>query len=142
MDSGPAGPGKEGRRGHVYLTWEEYSERGGTLDAAAFPPAELRARGRIDRLTAGRVQGMAEVPEAVKVCMMSIIQADGAVGAAAQAESPLPSAFSTDGYSERYDSAGSRTDVIERQLDREIGNMLYGITDDEGVPLLYRGLRP
>jgi len=124
----------------MYLTYEEYQDYGGTLPEADFTLAEFRARKRVDYLTDSRVEAMAEVPEAVKLAMMSIIRADGAVGVDAQAGAPLVASFSTDGYSENYGSAADQTANVEKQLNREIGRLLYGLKDDNGVPLLYRGV--
>jgi len=124
----------------LYLTYDEYQSYGGTLSEADFTLAEFKARKRVDYLTDSRVEAMAEVPEAVKLAMMTIIKADGAVGVDAQAGAPLVASFSTDGYSENYGSAADQTANVERQLNREIGRLLYGVKDDEGVPLLYRGV--
>ena len=124
----------------MYLTYEEYQAYGGTLSEADFTLAEFRARKRIDYLTASRVAAMEEVPEAVKLAMLTVIKADSAVGVDAQAETPLVASFSTDGYSESYGSAADRTQTVERQLNCEIGRLLYGVKDDNGVPLLYRGV--
>ena len=124
----------------MYLTYDEYRSYGGTLPEADFTLAEFRARKRVDYLTDSRVENMAEVPEAVKLAMMSIIKADGAVGVDAQAGAPLVASFSTDGYSENYGSAADQTANVEKQLNAELRQLLYGVKDDEGVPLLYRGL--
>ena len=124
----------------MYLTYDEYQSYGGTLAEGDFNLAEFRARKRIDQLTDSRVAAMAEVPEVVKLAMMSIIKVDGAVGVDAQAGAPLVASFSTDGYSESYGSAADQTANAERQLNREIGRLLYGEKDDNGVPLLYRGV--
>ena len=122
----------------MYLTYEEYRGYGGTLAEAEFNRAEFRARKRIDWLTDGRLEG--DVPEAVKLAMMTIIRADGAVGADAQADSPLVAAFNTDGYSERYGGAKERTDALEGQLNAELRRLLAGVKDGDGVPVLYRGV--
>ena len=124
----------------MYLTYDEYQSYGGTLPEVDFTLAEFRARKRVDYLTDSRVENMAEVPEAVKQAMMSIIKVDSAVGVDAQAGSPLVASFSTDGYSENYGSAADQTANVEKQLNREIGRLLYGVKDDGGVPLLYRGV--
>lgn len=124
----------------MYLTYDEYQSYGGTLPEADFTLAEFRARKRVDYLTDSRVEAMTEIPEAVKLAMMSIIKADGAVGVDAQAGAPLVASFSTDGYSENYGSAADQTANVEKQLNREIGRLLYGLKDDNGVPLLYRGV--
>ena len=124
----------------MYLTYEEYQDYGGTLPEADFTLAEFRARKRVDYLTDSRVEAMAEVPEAVKQAMMSIIKVDSAVGVDAQAGAPLVASFSTDGYSENYGSAADQTANVEKQLNAEIRRLLYGVKDDGGVPLLYRGM--
>jgi len=124
----------------LYLTYDEYQSYGGTLPEADFTLAEFRARKRVDYLTDSRVENMAEVPEAVKQAMMSIIKVDSAVGVDAQAGSPLVASFSTDGYSENYGSAADQTANVEKQLNAEIRRLLFGVKDDNGVPLLYRGV--
>ena len=124
----------------MYLTYDEYQSYGGTLLEADFTLAEFKARKRVDYLTDSRVEAMAEVPEAVKLAMMSIIKADSAVGVDAQAGAPLVASFSTDGYSENYGSAADQTANVEKQLNAELRQLLYGVKDDEGVLLLYRGL--
>ena len=124
----------------AYLTYEEYQAYGGTVSEAAFPAAEFKARKRIDRLTDSRVQTMTVVPEAVKRCMTSIINADAAAGADALAEKPLVAAFNTDGYSESFGSISEQTEAIDKALNRQIRDLLDGELDDNGTPLLYRGL--
>ena len=83
---------------------------------------------------------MATVPEAVKLCMMSLIRIDTAAGAEAQIATPTVTSFSTDGYSESYGHALSAEDA-EAAMTRQIQTDLYGEVDDNGVPLLYRGVR-
>ena len=125
----------------TYLTFEEYTAYGGSaVTQAAFPTAEFKARKRIDYLTDSRVQNMETVPDAVKLCMTSIINTDAAAGADALAASPLVASFNTDGYSESYGGASEQQAAMLAALSREIREMLYGETDDNGVPLLYRGL--
>lgn len=124
----------------AYLTFSEYQSYGGTITQAAFPTAELKARKRIDYLTDSRVQEMQTVPDAVKLCMTSIINADAAAGADALASSPLVASFNTDGYSESYGNAIDQQSALKKALDSEIKEMLYGVCDDNGTPLLYRGL--
>lgn len=124
----------------MYLTYDEYAMYGGTMSEADFALAEFKARKRIDYLTDSRVEKMAEVPEAVKLAMVSIIKADSAVGVDAQAGAPLVASFTTDGYSESYGSAAEQTANVERQLTAEVRQLLYGVKDDDGVPLLYRGI--
>ena len=119
-----------------YLTYEQYQAWGGTLEEAAFNLAEIKARARIDAMTQGRVAQMASVPEQVQAAMMEIIQVDSTYSAAA----PVAASFTTDGYSETYGSVESRTAAIEKQLTASIETLLDGITDDDGVPLLFAGV--
>ena len=123
-----------------YLTYTEYTTYGGTLSPADFMEAEYNARKRIDRLTDCRVQEMAEVPEAVKRCVFSLIKIDSAAGAEAQISNPTVTSFNTDGYSESYGHALSAQDA-EQEMTRRIKTDLYGEVNDHGVPLLYRGVR-
>ena len=124
----------------AYLTYDEYVGYGGSADLAAFPALEFKARKRIDYLTASRVQGMIEVPEAVKLCMVSIMNIEGISGAEAQAVNPQMTSYNTDGYSESYGNALSAAESA-KQVNKQIEAMLYGEVDDRGVPLLYRGAR-
>ena len=123
-----------------YLTYAQYTAWGGTLGEQAFNLAEIKARSRIDAMTQGRVARMASVPEQVQAAMMEIIQVDGTYSAAAQAAAPVVASFNTDGYSESYGSAETRTAAIEKQLTASIETLLDGITDDDGVPLLFAGV--
>ena len=123
-----------------YLTYEQYQAWGGTLSEAAFNLAEIRARARIDAMTQGRVAHMAAVPEQVQAAMMDCITVDRTYSASAQAAAPVAASFTTDGYSESYGSAESRTAAIEAQLTAGIETLLDGITDDDGMPLLFAGV--
>ena len=122
-----------------YLTYEEYQQYGGTLPETDFTIYEFKCRKRIDYLTDCRVQAMESVPEAVKLCMMSLINIDNTSGVEAQIESPVVTSFSTDGYSESYGKAIGAADA-EASMTAAIKSSLYGELDDNGVPLLYRGV--
>ncbi len=122
-----------------YLTYDEYVDFGGTLPASAFTLLEFKARKRIDYLTASRVQNMVKVPNAVKLCMLSVMELDSAAGAEAQAKNPVVTSFNTDGYSESYGKTLGVEDV-EKSITTIIKTNLYGEHDDCGVPLLYRGV--
>ena len=123
-----------------YLTYAQYQTWGGTMTEAAFNLAEIKARARIDAMTQGRVAQMAQVPEQVQAAMMEIINVDSTYSAAAQAAAPVVASFSTDGYSESYGSAESRTAAIEKQLTASILTLLDGVVDDNGVPLTFAGV--
>lgn len=125
----------------TYLTYTEYQTLGGTVvtSSSAFTPLEFKARKKIDWLTDSRVKNMAAVPSAVKLCMVSIINMLSSVGSEAQANKPQVSSFSTDGYSETRGSLLSAADA-DANMNAIIRESLYGETDDNGTPLLYRGV--
>lgn len=123
-----------------YLTYAEYQAYGGTLSQSDFNLAEFRAQKRIDYLTDTRVAAMAVVPEEVKLCIMSLIKVDQTAGVDAIADNPLLSSFNNDGYSESYGSASEQISVLDKKMNATITEMLYGVMDDNDVPLLYRGL--
>ena len=122
-----------------YLIHSEYTQYGGRASKEEFTMLEFRARKRIDQLTSCRVQNMKAVPKAVKLCMTSIIEIDRKVGLEAQVNNPVVTSFNTDGYSETYGKALSVADV-EKSMSATIKSMLWGVKDDNGVPLLYRGV--
>lgn len=125
-----------------YLTYGEYITYGGddNVETSDFNLMEFKARKRIDYLTGCRVQAMKTVPEAVKRTMMIIIKHDARYDADAQADNPLITSYTTDGYSESYGGADAQTRAAEANLTRSIRDLLYGEVDDRGVPLLYRGV--
>ena len=124
-----------------YLTYVEYIEKGGIAEEAAFALSEFKARKVIDYWTDSRVQNMQEVPEAVKFCMFALITIESKFGAEAIADKPVVSSFNTDGYSESYGSATEQSAAARKAVSDSSKQWLYGETDDEGTPLLYRGVR-
>ena len=123
----------------MYLTYDEYKKYGGALSETDFTVLEFKCRKRIDRLTDCRVQNMASVPKAVKLCMMSLIKLENTVGIEAQAENPVVTSYNTDGYSESYGKALGASEA-SLEMNKTVLSMLYGELDDNDVPLLYRGV--
>lgn len=122
-----------------YLTYDEYKEMGGAVPQTEFIQLEFKARKRIDYLTDSRVKDMANIPEAVKMCMMSLITIEAAVGVEAQVLNPVVTSYNTDGYSESYGKAMGAEDAAV-SMNATVRTLLYGETNDEGIPLLYRGV--
>lgn len=122
-----------------YLTYERYKQLGGTLDDTAFTLAEFKARKRVDYLTASRVQKMANVPEAVTLCVFALIELETSIGAESQISSPLVTSYNTDGYSESY---GNIPTIVESDaiMNKTVRTYLTDERDDKGTPLLYRGV--
>ena len=123
----------------AYLSYDEYTERGGTREQAEFALAEFKAEKRIDYLTDSRVKAMETVPEAVKLCIMALMAMESKVGTEAQVSNPVITSFTNDGYSESYGKALGAEDA-EKSMNNLVKSYLYGETDDNDVPLLYRGL--
>lgn len=122
-----------------YLTYERYKQLGGTLDDTAFTLAEFKARKRVDYLTASRVQKMANMPEAVTLCVFALIGLEASIGAESQIGSPLVTSYNTDGYSESYSNIPTiaESDAI---MNKTVRTYLADERDDNGTPLLYRGV--
>lgn len=124
----------------MYIDLVYYKATGGKadMDDAAFARNEFRARKLVDRLTQGRVQNMAQVPEAVKRLMVELVSLEANQGAE-QLQHQAVTSFSNDGYSEIYADplTGERVKEIESELVMEY---LPGETDDNGTPLLWLGV--
>lgn len=56
-----------------YLTYNEYKALGGSLDITPFNLLEFEARRIIDNRTLQRLKGIEEVPQEVKMCMLSLV---------------------------------------------------------------------
>lgn len=124
-----------------YLTYDEYLNYGGTMTADEFTVEEFKARSRIDWLTLARVKEMKVVPEEVKLAMMVIIKYDSKYSVDAQISGGgIISSYSTDGYSESYGGITEQTMNAETQVNKQVCKMLFGVLDDYGVPLIYKGL--
>jgi hypothetical protein len=119
----------------AYLTYSEYTELGGALDASAFTRQEYKARQMIDTLTHGRVVGDSPVREAVKHAMRALIDAqavDDAQGGreiASEGNDGVSVAYAVTGPGGAY---ARRVQIVCEYLTNE--------TTDAGVPLLYAGV--
>ena len=123
----------------MYIDIEYYKSNGGIdMTDAAFSRNEFRARKVVDRLTQGRLQNMAQVPEAVKRLMVELVSLEANQGAE-QMQHQAVASFSNDGYSETYADplTGERVKEIESEL---VIEYLSEEVDDHGVPLLFLGV--
>lgn len=123
----------------MYIDLQYYKSNGGVdMTDAAFSRNEFRARKLVDKLTQGRVQNMAQVPDAVKRLMVELVGIEATQGAE-QMQHQAVASFSNDGYSETYADplTGERVKEIECNL---ISEYLSEEKDDNGVPLLYLGV--
>ena len=120
-----------------YLTYEEYTEIGGTLDLTAFNRNIDRACGVIDNATHNRIDCMAEVPQRAKALCRDLVEylarndtTEIAVTSRSQ---------SAGGVSESESYATKTVDDIYGDIQNMIYDYLLNVTDDNGTPLLYRG---
>lgn len=56
-----------------YLTYTEYKALGGSLDITPFNLLEFEARRIIDSRTLQRLKGINQIPQEVKMCMLSLV---------------------------------------------------------------------
>ena len=120
----------------TYLTYEEYTEIGGTLDLTAFNRNIDRACGVIDNATHNRIEYMAEVPQKVKPLCRDLLEYLVENNSTKIITSKSQSAG---GVSESESYATKTADDVYGDIQNMIYDYLLNVTDDKGTPLLYRG---
>ena len=121
----------------IYLTYGEYAEMGGICDLTAFNRNIDRACGIIDNATHNRIEGMAEVPQRAKALCRDLVEylaRNGTTETAVTSRSQ-----SAGGVSESESYATKTADDMYGDIQNMIYDYLLNITDDNGIPLLYRG---
>lgn len=122
----------------TYLTYEEYTQKGGTLDSTAFNRYIDRASGIITNATFDRVQFMQEIPAEVKACCRDIVEY---LFVNVPRETMVTSRSQSAGNVSESESYQTKTtDDIANDLDDIIYDYLHSVHDDKGTPLLYRGV--
>ena len=120
-----------------YLTYEEYTEIGGTLDLTAFNRNIDRACGVVDTETRNRVENMKEMPRQVKACCRDLTEY--LHNNSTLAKSVSSKSQSAGGVSE----SESYSEKTAEDMFGDIMNILYdylgSLADDNGTPLMYRG---
>lgn len=119
----------------MYLTYEEYQTMGGAADEPTFTRLCAAACGRIDRLTHGRIHGLDEVPEAVRLAAFELIHRAESY----EAEDARMASFTNDGMSVSYvqETAPQR----DSSLNSVVIDLLWGLKAADGkTPLLYAGV--
>ncbi len=120
-----------------YLTYEEYTEIGGTLDLTAFNRNIDRACGFVDLHTQSRLQGVLEVSQRVKACVRDLVEclaSNVSSGKAVTSKSQ-----SAGGVSESESYATKTTDEMNYEMLNIVYDYLATEKDDCGTPLMYRG---
>ena len=119
-----------------YLTYEEYTEIGGTLDLTAFNRNIDRACTMIDIRTQSRLESFEAVPQIVKIVCADLVGyiANNTV------EKPFMTSRSQSagGVSESESYAVKTADDFANDLDR-IFEPLATVKTTNGISILYRG---
>jgi hypothetical protein len=128
-----------------YLTYQEYTSLGGTLDQTPFNLLEFEARNKVDLRTQNRLVGVEEIPFKVKMCMYNLIEKMNSYINEIDKinENGNISSENIDGYSVSYVSATQIKDIIasnNAELDNILLEGLYGvIVNDEHI--IYNGVK-
>ena len=119
-----------------YLTYEEYSEIGGTLDLTAFSKNIDRACAMIDIRTQSRLEAFESIPQIVKIVCADLV---GYIATNA-VEKPIVSSKSQSagGVSESESYATKTADDYSADLDR-IFEPLAVVKTKNGISVLYKG---
>lgn len=120
-----------------YLTYEEYSEIGGTLDLTAFNRNVDRACAFIDASTQNRLQSVLEVSTKVKACVRDLVEY--LANNLSSGKSVTSKSQSAGGVSESESYANKTTDELNAEMLCIVYDYLIGEKDDNGTPLMYRG---
>ena len=119
-----------------YLTYEEYTEIGGTLDLTAFNRNIDRACAMIDIRTQSRLEEFESIPQIVKIVCADLV---GYIATNA-VEKPIVSSKSQSagGVNESESYAVKTADDFANDLDR-IFEPLGVVKTKNGVSIMYRG---
>lgn len=120
-----------------YLTYEEYTEIGGTLDLTAFNRNIDRACGFVDLHTKIRLHSVLEVSQRAKACVRDLVEYIS--NNVSVAKSVTSKSQSAGGVSESESYATKTDDEINDEMLNIVYDYLATETDDCGTPLMYRG---
>lgn len=120
-----------------YLTYEEYTEIGGTLDLTAFNRNIDRVCGFVDLHTQSRLQNVLEVSQRVKACVRDLVEY--LASNIASGKTVTSKSQSAGGVSESESYATKTTDEINAEMLNIVYEYLATEKDDCGTPLMYRG---
>jgi len=124
-----------------YLTYQEYTELGGSLAEAPFKLLEFESRQIVDKYTFGRLKELSSQKQEVKLCIYKLIETLNSYNMA-QTQNKAISSESIDGYSISYTNG---TTSLEQAKNSELYDVVNTYLSecylDNGIPYLYRGLR-
>lgn len=108
-----------------YLAYNEYRALGGTIDQTPFNILEFNARKEIDEETQGRLIGLVEQCEEVKMCMFELINL----------QTSINNGVDISGNVVNYD-----VNRINKIKSDTIMKYLINCKLEDGTPYLYRGV--
>ena len=124
-----------------YLTFEEYQSYGGQLDEPTFNREELKAQKRIDFLTNNRLMNDTVIPEPVKVAIYEVMLLFNEKETYENPESQNVTGFSNDGVSVTFENQSVKEyqESFDNRLNTKVKELLFGVSNEAGISLLYRG---
>lgn len=124
-----------------YLTYDEYRRMGGELEETDFSTKEQEAEMEINFLTDRRLVLDTAIPQEVKNLVFNLIDLISQKVAYESADSGTVASVSNDGVSVSYvkQTAQEFLDGYEDNLKKMIVKYLYGLTNQAGESLIYRG---
>ena len=134
----------------MYLTYEEYQNMGGNLDATTFADIEFEAESIINYYTFNRLKNEEEQSTEVKMCMMYLIRNINTARNAMDSSSSEDvsgkaiASQSNDGVSVSYNTL-SQKDILEATNINQVSAIhryLNGVKNSLGQLVLYRGIYP
>lgn len=135
----------------MYLTYEEYTEMGGTLESTAFQNFEAESEAWINWYTFNRLENLKEIPDKLKKCVFKLIDLakvhaellagisnTGGAGIASQSNDGVSISYNTISASEAFASLNgtNKGNLVEQT----VRLCLNGIKDAKGRNALYRGV--
>ena len=120
-----------------YLTYEEYTEIGGTLDSTAFNRNIDRVCGFLANETQKRIDCMRDIPREVKACCRDLLEYMAVNTASDKAISNKSQSVGAVSESVTFKAMGEQ--ITEMQA--IVYDYLASVTDDFYTPLLYRGCK-
>jgi len=118
-----------------YLTYGEYRQLGGSLNEVPFNILELKARGKVDERTLGRLKNLSSQITEVKACIFRLIEV---MNNNDTQKAKNIASENTDGYSVSYGTIDSTKET--KQYDDIIRDYLLTCRLEDGTPYLYCGV--
>lgn len=134
----------------MYLTYDEYTSMGGTLEEVHFSNFEFQAEASINYYTFSRLKGDSIIPIEVKRLMKYLVDlmekkaAAFSLGKTDANNDVHITSQSNDGVSISYNglSPENLIELCKEDILTNVRNYLEGVTNEAGRKLLYRGVYP